>query len=255
MERMNTTLQGIQNGTITSISNCQSFTPVNSSPVNAQRNSQADIILLQAQRSPLLLLLGISFDPGGPGGTDSDGDPGNYPNCGCVTTTTLTGVDEIEVLYMSIFTPFDWIRIYDGRIQQVEIFENETASGTYRETDFVNDYGSAIITSTSGSLTFEFDASAVVNRGGWEMEVLSTGGGGGGGGGGCTAGSFSDRPSFEAAFSGTLNFEDFAGGPGGISACDGPVSSAGNSCFAPVRFWMASNCQQRSCQPGPDCLC
>ena len=33
--------------------------------------------------------------------------------------------------------------------------------------------------------------------------------GGGGGGGGCTAGVFSDRASFEAAFTGTLNLEDF----------------------------------------------
>ncbi|HPF11929.1 MAG TPA: T9SS type A sorting domain-containing protein [Flavobacteriaceae bacterium] len=55
--------------------------------------------------------------------------------------------------------------------------------------------------------------------------------GGGGGGGGCTAGVFSDRASFEAAFTGTLNLEDFEGGPGAITACDGPINAAGNSCY------------------------
>ena len=44
---------------------------------------------------------------------------------------------------------------------------------------------------------------------------------------------FSDRPSFQAACTGALLFEDFDGGPGGISACGTVLSSAGDSCFAP----------------------
>jgi hypothetical protein len=54
---------------------------------------------------------------------------------------------------------------------------------------------------------------------------------GGGGGGGCATGTFADRPAFEAAFGGTLNDEDFTGGPTSITACDGPINSGGNSCF------------------------
>ncbi len=50
-------------------------------------------------------------------------------------------------------------------------------------------------------------------------------------GGGCTAGTYTDRAAFEAAFGGTLTNEDFTGGPTAISGCDGPFSSAGNSCF------------------------
>ncbi|MEZ4779611.1 MAG: T9SS type A sorting domain-containing protein [Flavobacteriaceae bacterium] len=52
-----------------------------------------------------------------------------------------------------------------------------------------------------------------------------------GGGTGCTAGTFGDRPSFEGAFGGTLIDEDFTGGPGAITACDGPINSGGNSCY------------------------
>src|SRR5690606_27607618 len=55
--------------------------------------------------------------------------------------------------------------------------------------------------------------------------------GGGGEPGDCETGTFSSRAAFEAAFSGTLNLEDFAGGPGDLVGCDGPLNSGGNSCF------------------------
>lgn len=54
--------------------------------------------------------------------------------------------------------------------------------------------------------------------------------GGGGGGGGCTTGVYTDRPSFDAE-TGAISLEDFAGGPGAITACDGPINSSGNSCY------------------------
>jgi len=50
--------------------------------------------------------------------------------------------------------------------------------------------------------------------------------------GSCAAATFTSRTDFEAAFSGTLNLEDFAGGPAAITGCDGPFSAAGNSCYA-----------------------
>jgi len=54
---------------------------------------------------------------------------------------------------------------------------------------------------------------------------------GSGGGGGCEIGQFNSRGDFEAAFGGTLNLEDFAGGPGALVGCDGPINNSGNSCF------------------------
>src|SRR5690606_36998328 len=56
---------------------------------------------------------------------------------------------------------------------------------------------------------------------------------GGGSGGDCEVGQYNVRADFEAAFSGTLNLEDFAGGPGALVGCDGPFNNSGNSCFAP----------------------
>jgi len=58
--------------------------------------------------------------------------------------------------------------------------------------------------------------------------------GGGGGGGGCTAGTFTDRAAFEAAFGGSPINEDFtpAPVPGGIATCTEPINSGGGSCYA-----------------------
>jgi hypothetical protein len=55
---------------------------------------------------------------------------------------------------------------------------------------------------------------------------------GGGGGSGCTVGVYTDRASYDAEAA-AANLEDWAGGPGGVAACDGPFSAAGNSCYAP----------------------
>ena len=53
----------------------------------------------------------------------------------------------------------------------------------------------------------------------------------GGGGGGCTAGVYTDRGAFDVE-AGSLPIEDWSNGPFGLAFCDGPFSSAGNSCFA-----------------------
>ena len=50
---------------------------------------------------------------------------------------------------------------------------------------------------------------------------------------GCLTGIYDDRTAFDAELAtGTAFLEDFAGGPGAIAACDGPINDAGNSCFA-----------------------
>ncbi|MEX0997693.1 MAG: hypothetical protein WDZ45_11640, partial [Flavobacteriaceae bacterium] len=129
------------------------------------------------------------FDPGGPGG-GPDGTPGNYPNCGCVTNTTLAGVTEIEFLDYEVFGTFDWLKLYDGADNTgVLLFDNSAggnAANTLAQLITANG-GSAVFTGTSGDFFFEFNATGVVNRLGWEVEILSTGGGGGGGTGVPTA--------------------------------------------------------------------
>ena len=44
---------------------------------------------------------------------------------------------------------------------------------------------------------------------------------------------FANRAAFLSACTGALIFEDFGGGPGGISACGTVISSAGDTCFPP----------------------
>src|SRR5690606_16255521 len=53
---------------------------------------------------------------------------------------------------------------------------------------------------------------------------------GGGGGNGCTAGVYTDRSAFNAE-AGSINLEDFAGGPGGLIQCGLIISESGDSCF------------------------
>ena len=137
----------------------------------------------------------LFFDPGGPGGSSTGGDTGNYPNCGCVTTTTLDGVTEVEFTFFSVFANWDWLRIYDSADTSGTVLYDNGAGGANEGDTFLADmiasHGSAIFTGSSGALTFEFNASAVVDYGGWEVEVL------GGGSGGCTVDSFPFNETFE----------------------------------------------------------
>lgn len=125
------------------------------------------------------------FDPGGPGGTNSDGGAGNYPNCGCATQTTLLGVTEIEFIDFMVFATFDYLRIYDGTdATGTLIYDNGDGGMNENDqnlTDMIASNGSATFTSTSGNFFFYFHASSVVNRLGWDVEIIAAGGGGGGG--------------------------------------------------------------------------
>ena len=158
-------------------------------PSNTQSNNRsvlADIIPTAGATETFSPAVGDNFfDPGGPGGGNTAGVPGNYPNCGCVTTTTLDGVTEITFLEFIVFATFDWLKIYDGAdTSGPELFNNASGGanqGDIQLADMIASNGSPDFVGTSGSLTFEFNSSTVVDRLGWDVEIIAASGGGGGG--------------------------------------------------------------------------
>ena len=124
---------------------------------------------------------GVTGGPGGDCSTTSSGDPGDYPNCGCATITTLTGTDlSVEFLTFRVFGTFDYLNIYDGpNTSSPKIYDSNLNSDTDTLAGMIAAHGSGIFNSTSDALTFEFYATTVVNTCGWEVEVISGGGGGG----------------------------------------------------------------------------
>ncbi|SRX55619.1 T9SS type A sorting domain-containing protein [Aequorivita sp. CIP111184] len=124
------------------------------------------------------------FDPGGPGGSSTGGTPGNYPNCGCDTVTTLDGATEVDFQFFSVFATFDYLRIYDGAdTSGTVLYDNSSTganSGDITLADMIGSNGSSTFTGTSGSLTFFFHSSTVVDYGGWDAEITAVSGGGGG---------------------------------------------------------------------------
>jgi hypothetical protein len=122
---------------------------------------------------------GVTGGPGGDCSTTSSGNTGDYPNCNCDTVTTLTGVGlSVEFLSFRVFGTFDYLNIYDGPdTSALQIYDSNLNSDTDELAGMIAANGSAIFTSTTGALTFEFHATSVVNTCGWEVEVLSAGGG------------------------------------------------------------------------------
>ncbi|QIE60718.1 T9SS type A sorting domain-containing protein [Rasiella rasia] len=132
---------------------------------------------------------GVNGGPGGDCTTTSSGNPGDYPNCGCFTTTTLTGTDlEVEFLSFNVFGTFDSLQIFDGPdTASPMIYDSNLNADTDTLAGMIAaNGGDAVFVSTTGALTFLFESTTVVNTCGWEVEVVppGTGGGGGGGGGG-----------------------------------------------------------------------
>ncbi len=165
------------------------------SSTSNNRSVLADIIPTAGATETFTPAVGDNFfDPGGPGGSSTGGTPGNYPNCGCITTTTLDGVTEIEFLFFSVFATFDWLVIYDSAdTSGPELYNN--ASGGANEgditlADMIASNGSASFVGTSGSLTFEFRSSTVVDYGGWDAEIIAAG----------------PPPAFPAPYCGPLDF-------------------------------------------------
>ncbi|MFK7810479.1 MAG: cohesin domain-containing protein [Saprospiraceae bacterium] len=133
---------------------------------------------------------------GGPGGncsTTSSGDLGDYPNCNCITVTTLTAPTggQVSVTFNTfrVFGNFDWLTIFDGSGAVTATNGNGSATNpTSGDTELWNssvdgdelidmtNAGMVTFTSTNGSLTFASRFSGVVNTCGWEAAVAVTGG-------------------------------------------------------------------------------
>src|SRR6056297_2468649 len=128
----------------------------------------------------------LFYDTGGPtapgvtctGGSGDVAD-GYYPNSGCETPTTLEGAFEVDILFMQIFGDFDWLEIHDGTTtSDPSILDSrDLPAGTQVVAAIIATFGSTVFTGTSGSLTFNFRSSTVVNRCGFEIEVTSAAGG------------------------------------------------------------------------------
>src|SRR5690606_10771253 len=60
------------------------------------------------------------------------------------------------------------------------LYNSNTNSNTDTLAGMIAYHGSAVFTGTSGAITFEFNASTVVDHNGWDVEILATEGGGSG---------------------------------------------------------------------------
>jgi type IX secretion system substrate protein/immune inhibitor InhA-like protein len=134
----------------------------------------------------------------GNGGVFQDiGGTADYPNCNCVSTTTLCAVDgsaiTIDFTSFMVNEPFDWLVILDN--DNPTSLEFPTGTQLFNNSDGVGDGGAdnygvganlgegtlAELTSTTftatnptGCLTFVFRSSAVVANPGWEADISTS---------------------------------------------------------------------------------
>lgn len=123
-------------------------------------------------------------DPNGPGGNPCNTGPtpqGNYDNCSCFTRTRICAAPG-EFLVVS-FTEFsmwnttsgwDWMKIYDGpNLTDPVLFDNSVTGPDNPMGDCGIGANVLDYCSTGQCLTFEFWATSVVNRAGWDANVSS----------------------------------------------------------------------------------
>lgn len=139
------------------------------------RDPEIDIIPTAGATETFVVAVGdFVYDPGGPGV--------NYPNCDCITTTTLDGATEIDFTEYVLFLNFDWLAIYDGADTTGTVLWDSGPGGANENADDLADMiaqnGSTTFIGTSGALTLEFRASAVVDMEGFTAEVTAIAGGG-----------------------------------------------------------------------------
>ena len=128
------------------------------------------------------------YDDGGQGGLPcTDGDANNFCNCGCITTTTICApagqfiqVDFSVFAMFNTSSAFDWMKIYDNSTTSGNLLFNNDVGGPDNAPnggsgsgygDCGDDIPPTGFCSSSECLTFEFHATSVVNREGWEALV------------------------------------------------------------------------------------
>ncbi|MEM9822264.1 MAG: hypothetical protein AAF985_14370, partial [Bacteroidota bacterium] len=131
---------------------------------------------------------GVNGGPGGDCSTTDSGNPGDYPNCNCITTTTLSAPagQQITVTFTEfrVFGNFDWLAIFDGSGPITATNGSGSATNpTSGDPELWNSStdgdelvdmttaGTVTFTSTNGSLTFASRFSGVVNTCGWQATV------------------------------------------------------------------------------------
>lgn len=123
-------------------------------------------------------------DPNGTGGapcTTGTTASGSYDNCACFTTTTICAAvgefittDFTEFSMWNTTSGWDWMKIYDGpTTASIVIFDNSSTGPDNPIGDCGLAGGVLPFCSTGQCLTFEFYATSVVNRGGWDANVSS----------------------------------------------------------------------------------
>ena len=112
---------------------------------------------------------------------DNGGDA-NYANCACFTTTTLCSPDgnpiTINFLEFSVFATFDYVKLYNGTDNSGPLlYGNATGdpgAGNITLADMISTVGTTSFTASSGCITFDFYATAVVDYEGWKAEISTT---------------------------------------------------------------------------------
>ncbi|MCR9171292.1 MAG: hypothetical protein NXI10_02285 [bacterium] len=122
-------------------------------------------------------------DDGGAGGdpcADVTGT-GNYANANCFTTTTICAaageyliVDFSEFAMWNTTSGWDWMRIYDGPNTASPVLYDNSSTGPDNPFGDCGIGAAAMDFCASGQcMTFEFWATSVVNRAGWDATVSS----------------------------------------------------------------------------------
>lgn len=125
------------------------------------------------------------YDDGGPGGDPCDDaavSTGNYCNCDCFTTVTICAApgeyivaDFREFAMWNTTNGWDWMKIYDGANTGGTLMYDNSATGPENPMgDCGIEDNVLFFCSTGQCMTFEFWATSVVNRAGWDALISST---------------------------------------------------------------------------------
>lgn len=132
------------------------------------------------------------YDDGGDGGNlCNDGFANNFANADCETTTTICApAGQTLLVNFNVFamyntnSAFDWMKIYEGAGTGGTVLFNNDAGGPDNAPNGGSGSGygdcgddtppTGFCSNLSNCLTFEFHASGVINRAGWDASVSIT---------------------------------------------------------------------------------